>query len=88
MPFETSEAGYRARCRLGGLHGGPKRAAFWRGLGWPNLKRATQARWRGHVPKAKAGAAKEFSPFAMLDDLPPDSRPPWKSAQSVKAAMR
>ena len=40
MPFKTSEEGYRARCRLAGLN----RAAYWRELGFPNLKRATAAR--------------------------------------------
>jgi hypothetical protein len=48
MPFDLSDpdAARRARCRLNGLH----RAAFWRALGFPNLKRATEAH--------KANAAK------------------------------
>jgi hypothetical protein len=41
-------------------------------LGWPNLVRARQARWRNHLSKAGQRAAKAFSPFAMLDDLPPE----------------
>jgi hypothetical protein len=36
----TSETAAKARCRQGGL----KRAAYWRSLGWPNLKRAWIAR--------------------------------------------
>jgi len=35
------------------------------------MLRARQARWRNHVPKATRRAVKAISPFAMLDDLPP-----------------
>ena len=38
----TSITGKSARSR----QGGKKRAAFWRALGWPNLKLATEARLR------------------------------------------
>lgn len=38
--FRDPDIARRARCRLQGLH----RAAFWRALGWPNLKRASAKR--------------------------------------------
>lgn len=37
MPFSGSEDAYRARCRLGGLRGGPRHAAFCRAQGFSNL---------------------------------------------------
>jgi len=61
MPFD-SRSGLRAFQRLCGL----RRAAYWRSLGWPNLKRATAARWAGREERL----AKAFSPFADSKDLP------------------
>ena len=84
MPF-NSETGYLARCRLHGLLGGPKRAAFWRELGFPNLVGARKARWKGHVLKATQRAAEAYSPFAILDDLPGDDRKrPDSLAKQIK----
>lgn len=71
MPFNSSEAGYLARCRLGGLHGGPRRAAFWRELGWPNLvlARAAKARKRQERLKREEWAmARTVNPYALPED--------------------
>lgn len=62
----NSSTGRIARC----IRIGRNRAAFWRALGFPNLVLAREARWRNHVPIAKQRAAKAFSPFATVDDLP------------------
>jgi len=73
MAFGGSRAAYLARCRLGGYKGGPKRAAFWRVLGFPNLERAPAAR----TNKRKQRQLEEWkqqelkrTPFALLDDPP------------------
>ena len=64
MPF-TSLTGYRARCRLAGL----RRAAFWRELGFPNLKLANAARRlnaaRRREDKARLRALAQ-NPFALV----------------------
>jgi len=72
MSFGGSRGAFIAGRKRGGYAGGPKRAAFWRALGFPNLIRARRARWRNHVPIAKQRAAKAFTPLAMIDDLPID----------------
>jgi hypothetical protein len=72
-----------ARCRLGGLKGGPKRAAFWRALGFPNLVRA-RAALANKVRQRKLEEWKREelrrTPFAILDEPPPElfpvKRPP------------
>ena len=52
---------------------GRGRAAFWRSRGFPNsaLARAAKAKKRQQrLRLERIEAAKRFSPFAMLDDLP------------------
>ena len=49
----TSTTAKQARARSHGL----RRAAFWRALGWPNLKLATEARLRKQA-KARLEAKK------------------------------
>src|SRR5262245_60341841 len=53
MAFGGSHKAYLARCKLGGYKGGPKRAAFWRTLGFPNLERARIARWDPAIGEAR-----------------------------------
>ena len=76
--FGGSLAAYLARCRLGGLKGGPKRAAFWCALGFPNLVRARAAL----ANKVRLRRLEEWkreelmrTPFAILDDPPAELRP-------------
>jgi len=76
----TARAGSKAlaaRNRLGGLH----RAAFWRALGFPNLVRARAAlankvRLRG-LEEWKREELRR-TPYALLDDPPPELRAPAK----------
>ena len=78
MPFEISHDAYIARCKLGGYKGGPKRAAYWRSLGFPNLERARAARWELHwLRKLEEWKQEERkrTPFALLDDPPAELRP-------------
>jgi len=77
MAFGGSDAAYLARCRLGGLKGGPKRAALWRALGFPNLVRARAAL----ANKVRQQRLEEWkreelrrTPFAILDEPPGELR--------------
>jgi hypothetical protein len=45
-PGGSSYSAFVARCKRGRYAGGPKRAAFWRALGFPNLVRARAAKAR------------------------------------------
>jgi hypothetical protein len=76
MPFDSRTA-LAARNRLGGLH----RAAFWRELGFPNLVRARAAL----ANKVRLRRLEEWkreelrrTPYALLDDPPPELRAPAK----------
>ena len=73
MAFGGSYSAYLARCRLGGLKGGPKRAAFWRALGFSNLvlARAAKAEKR-RQRKLEEWRREELkrTPFALLDEPP------------------
>ena len=78
MPFTNSHDAYIARCKLGGYKGGPKRAAHWRALGFPNLERARIARWEPRrLEKVEDWKQQELkrTPFAILDDPPAELRP-------------
>jgi hypothetical protein len=47
---------------------GKARAAFWRAQGFPNLVRAREARWRGHVKKSeqkRQELEKARTPYAL-----------------------
>jgi hypothetical protein len=79
MPFNSRTA-LAARNRLGGLH----RAAFWRALGFPNLVRARAAL----ANKVRLRRLEEWkreelrrTPYALLDDPPPELRAPAKPWQ-------
>jgi hypothetical protein len=78
MSFGGSYAAFIARCKRGGYAGGPKRAAFWRQLGFPNLVRARAAK----AEKRRLRLLEEWkrdelrrTPFALLDDPPEELRP-------------
>ena len=78
MPFADSRA-YIARCKLGGYKGGPKRAAYWRALGFPNLERARIARWEPRrLEKLEEWKREELrrTPYALLDDPPAELAAP------------
>ena len=62
--------GFIARCKLGGYKGGPKRAAYWRTLGFPNLALAREARWGGHKLEQWKQEELRRTPFAILDEPP------------------
>ena len=86
MAFGGSHAAYLARCRLGGLKGGPKRAAFWRALGFSNLVLARAAK----AEKRRLRLLEEWkrealrrTPFAILDGPPGELRP--KKGRNVMA---
>jgi len=73
-----SYAAFIARCKRGGYAGGPKRAAFWRQLGFPNLVRARAAK----AEKRRLRLLEEWkreelrrTPFAILDEPPAELRP-------------
>jgi hypothetical protein len=75
--FGGSYAAFIARCKRGGYTGGPKRAAFWRALGFPNLVRARAAL----ANKVRRRRLEEWkreelrrTPFALLDDPPEELR--------------
>ena len=57
--------GYLFRCRYAGL----KRAAYWRGLGFPNLALANAARAKLHEQRRREEAARQFSQFANPEDF-------------------
>jgi len=86
MAFGGSHAAYLARCRLGGLKGGPKRAAFWRSLGFPNLvlARAAKANKRRQrlLEQWKQKELKR-TPFAILDEPPPELSPVKRPRRSL-----
>ena len=78
MSFGGSYAAFIARCKRGGYAGGPKRAAFWRALGFPNLVRARAAL----ANKVRLRRLEEWkreelkrTPFALLHDPPAELRP-------------
>jgi hypothetical protein len=59
---------------------GRKRAAFWRALGFPNLVLARDAK----AEKRRQRNLEEWkreelrrTPFALLDEPPPELAPPW-----------
>jgi hypothetical protein len=73
-----SYAAFIARCKRGGYAGGPKRAAFWRALGFLNLVRAratlaNQVRLR-RLEQWKQEELRR-TPFAILDEPPPELAP-------------
>jgi hypothetical protein len=73
-----SRAAYIACCKLGGYKGGPKRAAYWRTLGFPNLVLARAARWEDRRRRRLEEWKREElrrTPFALLDDPPEELRP-------------
>jgi hypothetical protein len=66
-----SYAAYIARCKRGGYAGGPKRAAFWRELGFPNLVRAGAAKARYRLARLKReewALARSVNPYALPED--------------------
>jgi len=72
MSFGGSCAAYVARCKRGGYAGGPKRAAFWRELGFPNLVRARAAKARkreARLRKETLEQMRRIDPFATLEDV-------------------
>jgi hypothetical protein len=78
MAFGGSHAAYIARCKLGGYKGGPKRAAYWRALGFPNLARARIARWEPRrLEKLEEWKREELqrTRYALLDNPPEELRP-------------
>ena len=71
MSFGGSYAAFIARCKRGGYAGGPKRAAFWRALGFPNLVRARAAKARKREERIKRETlelAWRANPFALPED--------------------
>lgn len=81
MSFGGSYGAFIARCKRGGYAGGPKRAAFWRQLGFPNLVLARAAKAKKREQRLAVERKREAlkrNPFAMLDDLPPYDDPPFK----------
>lgn len=73
MSFGGSYGAYVARCKRGGYAGGPRRAAFWRSLGFPNLVRARAAKARkreARLRKEILEKARRITPFAMPEDVP------------------
>lgn len=85
MAFGGSHKAYIARCKLGGYKGGPKRAAYWRTLGFPNLALAREARWgKPGTRRLEEWKRKELerTPYALLDDPPPELRPQRKKPHS------
>ena len=71
MSFGGSYAAFIARCKRGGYAGGPKRAAFWRALGFPNLVRARAAKARNREERLKRETlelARRANPFALSED--------------------
>ena len=69
--LHAEHAGSLARCKRGGYAGGPKRAAFWRSLGFPNLvrPRAAKARYRlERLKREELGLARTANPFALPED--------------------
>jgi len=80
MPFTNSHDAYIARCKLGGYKGGPKRAAYWRELGFPNLVRARAVRTnkrRLRLLEEWKRRELERTPYALLNDPPPELAPSW-----------
>src|SRR5215469_18790133 len=68
MSFGGSYAAFIARCKRGGYAGGPKRAAFWRALGFPNLVRARAAKARKREERIKRETLeveRRANPFAL-----------------------
>ena len=101
MSLGESEGAYLARCRLGGLRCGPRRAAFWRALGLPNGEGARRSdssnrRAGGSVSLGRSSAAHKESqidePWAKLSTE--ESVPVWTepfrldSARSDFVALR
>jgi hypothetical protein len=71
MSFGGSYGAYVARCKRGGYAGGPKRAAFWRALGFPNLVRARTAKARYRLERLKQeewALARSVNPYALPED--------------------
>ena len=71
MSFGGSYAAFIARCKRGGYAGGPKRPAFWRALGFPNLVRARAAKARKREERLKRETlqlARRANPFALPED--------------------
>lgn len=57
----NSESGRIAHCKAQGI----ARARFWRALGFPNLVRAREARWRGHRKAQGSVDVDVDSPFKL-----------------------
>jgi hypothetical protein len=71
VSFVGSYPAFIARCKRGGYAGGPKRAAFWRALGFPNLAlaRAAKARYRlRRLKQEELALARSVNPFALPED--------------------
>ena len=80
-----------ARCRLGGLKGGPKRAAFWRALGFPNLVRARAGlanKVRQRQLEERKREELRRTPFAILDEPPPELFPVKRPPRSLATKSR
>ena len=63
--------GYRARCILGGLRGGPRRAAYWRELGFPNLAKGRTVRLRNlraRKQQEELALARIANPLGLPED--------------------
>ena len=71
-----SDRGKLARCRQGGL----KRAAYWRELGWPNLK---LARAQYALNAAARRAAKELAQRRKDEGLDMDDPVGWARSASA-----
>jgi hypothetical protein len=71
LVFGGSYGAYIARCKRGGYAGGPRRAAFWRSLGFPNLVRARAAKARFRLERLKReewALARSVNPYALPED--------------------
>jgi hypothetical protein len=71
MLLGADYAAFVAHCKRGGYAGGPKRAAFWRALGFPNLVRARAAKVRKQEERLKRETlepARRANPFALPED--------------------
>ena len=78
--FPCGTIALAARNRLGGLH----RAAFWRALGFPNLVLARAAKTKKRRQRKLEEWKREElrrTPYALLDDPPPELRAPAKPWQ-------
>src|SRR5215467_2218333 len=86
MSFGGSRGAFIAGRKRGGYAGGPKRAAFWRALGFPNLVRTRAAkarRWEARIKRETLELAMRVNPFAL-----PEDAELWASVARKKAQLR